>query len=111
MGLHRHRAPDICGGAHFYRGPSACRSLALGVCTASIRCELRLEICGRKVIGGKRKLQTYLTDGGPMYDFIAQTARAYMHSQQADYKLISKPEGCQLRGLTFVIRPDYQFNY
>ncbi len=28
-----------------------------------------------------------------MYDFLAQTPRAYMHLQQADYKLVPRPEG------------------
>lgn len=46
-----------------------------------------------------------------MYDFVAGVPRAYMHSQQADYELIRKPEDSHFRGLSFVIRPDYQFNY
>lgn len=72
---------------------------------------LTWKFAARTLSRAKQKMRTYFSDGGPMYDFVAHRPRAYMHSQQADYKLIPKPEGSEFRGLGVVIRPDYQFDY
>ncbi len=69
------------------------------------------QFVGRTFSRTTQRVRSYFSQGVAMYDFVAETPRAYMHSQQADYKLIPKPEGSQFRGVGFVVRPDYRLAY